>query len=82
MGSWDGVWAAGLGQKGQGLQPLPAPPVWPPGGCITEMFIFGETGWDFFSFKKKKPKHKTYLSARKINIFAESSQPSCQLQFA
>lgn len=34
------------------------------------------------SLKKKNPKHKMYLSARKINIFAESSQPSCQLQFA
>lgn len=46
------------------------------------MFIFGEAEWDFFSKKKKKknPKHKMYLFARKINIFDESSWPSSGLQ--
>lgn len=54
------------------------------------MFIFGELGGISFLKKKEKkkrkegkkdPKHKTYLSARKINIFAGSPWPSCQLQF-
>ena len=38
------AWAEGVGEAATAH-----PPIWPPGSCVTEMFIFGETGWDFFS---------------------------------
>lgn len=78
-----GPWGCemGPGDRGSGLSAhLPQPLIWLPGRCKTGMVIFGEAGWGFFKKKKTQNlKHKMYLSARKINIFAESSWPSCQL---
>lgn len=52
-----GPWGPGMGpgEQGEGRRGRGCPlPVWPTGSCITEIFIFGEAEWDFFSLKKKK----------------------------
>lgn len=51
-GCWKGPQGHGMrsGEQGYGRRGRGCPlQVWPPGSCITKMFIFGEAEWDFFS---------------------------------
>lgn len=88
MGRVHGVMGWGLGSRawaeGAGAAATACPPSLASRKLHNRDVYFWRDWVGFLLFKKKKrnPKHKMYLSARKINIFAESSQPSCQLQFA